>query len=222
MNRNTEIEDQLSSYFEAEKKAKIPFLKSVFLECDSSGKEHKFEDHKITFKIPKGTVARGEKVKFEIGVTMYGPFNFPEDTQPISPIIRLNMVEGNSAMRITFQIILPHFLTGLSADSGFHYHQIELARADYDNYISVNGQKKYTFVHCNIHPHFSSKGIISCEGLNLTQSSCFYCLLAKQTHELIRDADYYLARIENRLSTLRNEVHFTAIYWLKTCIEVRH
>ena len=220
MDKSADSVGQLSS--EAEKKAKVPFLKSVFLECDSGGKEHTFEDHKVTFRIPKGTVAKGEKVKLEIGVTICGPFNFPEDTQPISPIVWLNMVEGNCATRITFQIILPHFLTRLSLEE-LHYHQIELSSTDCDNCSYNKGQMNYgyAFIHCDTQPHFSANGILSCEGLTLTHHGCFYCILAKETRELIRDADYCLARIEKYLSPERSEVYFAAIYCLKTCIEVR-
>ena len=220
MGRSTEIESQQLTYYnETEKKAQVPFLKRLSFECDSSGREHKFEDHKITLRIPEGAVPIGEKVQLESGVTMYGPFNFPEDTQPISPILWLNVVAGDRTMRIPFQLILPHFLTSLSRER-LRHHQIELAKANDDNYTYENGQMRYKFVRCDIQPHISSNGTISCEGLNL--SRCFYCLQAKQTPELIRDADYYLVRIENCLSPQRNEVYFTAIYFLKTCVEVRY
>ena len=44
-------------------------------------------DHDFTLRIPKGAVAEGEMVHFEIAVAMYGPFNLPEGTKLISSIL---------------------------------------------------------------------------------------------------------------------------------------
>ena len=63
------------------------------LECDFNGREYTNVDHDFTLRIPKGAVAEGEKVHFEIAVAMCGPFNFPEGTKVISPILWLCLLE---------------------------------------------------------------------------------------------------------------------------------
>ena len=90
-------------------------------------------DHDITLRIPEGAVAEGEKIHFEVGVAMYGPFVFPENTQPISPILWLCVVEGDAQLRKPFQIVLPHYLTGLSKEK-IEYHQVRFAKANHNDY----------------------------------------------------------------------------------------
>ena len=117
------------------------------LECNCNGREYTNVDHDITLRIPKGAVAEGEKVHFEVGVAMYGPFIFPENTQPISPILWLCLSEGNAELKKPFQIVLPHYLTRLSKER-IQYHQVGFAKADHRNYIFVDDQMTYRFQHC--------------------------------------------------------------------------
>ena len=72
-------------YSTAKKTANVPFLDHQILECDRAGREYTNVDHDITLRIPEGAVAEGEKIHFEVGVAMYGPFMFPENTQVGNP-----------------------------------------------------------------------------------------------------------------------------------------
>ena len=95
-----------STYFSAaQKTANFPFLEHHILECDCNGHEYTNVEHDITLRIPEGAVAKGEKVHFEMGVTMYGSFIFPENTQPISPILWLCLLEEDTELKKPFQII---------------------------------------------------------------------------------------------------------------------
>ena len=77
-----------STYFHSAKKtARVPFLDHQILEVTCAGREYTNVDHDITLRIPERAMAEGEKIHFEVGVAMYGPFTFPENTQPISPIL---------------------------------------------------------------------------------------------------------------------------------------
>ena len=122
-----------TTYFSsAEKTAHVPFLDHQMLEIDCAGREYtnNIIDHDITLKIPEGTVAKGEKIHFEVGVAMYGPFIFPENTQPISPILWLCLLEEDVELKKPFQVILPHYLTGLSEDS-MEQHKIRFVKANH-------------------------------------------------------------------------------------------
>ena len=50
----------------------------------------------ITLRIPEELKLwlRGEKIHFEVGVAIYGPFIFPKNTQPISPMLWLCLLEN--------------------------------------------------------------------------------------------------------------------------------
>ena len=90
---------QQSTYFsEAESRAKISFDAHKLLECDCNGLEYTDDVHDITFRVPKGAVNVDQKIHFEVAVAMHGPFKFPENTQPISPIVWLCLLEENTEL----------------------------------------------------------------------------------------------------------------------------
>ena len=210
---------QSPHFIEAEKLVQIPFLYHHLLECDYNGLEYTIEDHDITLKISTGAVAKGERVHIEIGVALYGPFTFPEKTQPISPIVWL-CIQEDVELKKPFQLILPHFLIGLSKET-LHHHQIKFSKASH-KYLLENGQMIYKFQNCDTKPLLASCGNKS-YGMMKSTHCCFYCIQANQTLEVARDAGYCLARIENSLFShqLRNEVYFTAVYFLRSCLKVR-
>ena len=75
------------------------------------------------------------------------------------------------------------------------------------------------FEKCPTQPQFASSGCRS-YGIHVSKHCCFYCLLANKTPKLAMDAGYCLVRIESFLSSVRNEVYFSAIYFLDTCLKV--
>ena len=210
-----------TGYFSAaEKTANVPFLDHQMLECDCTGREYTNVDHDITLRIPEGAVAEGEKVHFEVGVAMYGPFLFPENTQPISPILWLCLLEEDIELKKPFQVVLPHYLTGLSKEK-IEYHEVGFAKANHNDYTFADIQMNYNFQHCVTESQVlhASSGYRS-YGILISKHCCFYCLLANKSHELAMDAGYCLVRIESFLSGLRNEIYFSAIYFLDTCLKV--
>ena len=176
-------------------------------------------DHDITLRIPEGAVAEGEKIHFEVGVAMYGPFIFPDNTQPISPILWLCLLEENVELRKPFQVVLPHYLTGLSKER-VQYHQVGFAKASHNDYTFVDDQMTFKFQHSDIEPVLASSGYRS-YGVLTSKHCCFYCLEANHTPELANDTGYCLTRIESFSTPQRNEVYFSATYFLDTCLRVR-
>ena len=181
--------------------------------------EYTNEDHDITLKIPEGAVAKGKKIHFEFAVAMYGPFNFSINTQPISPIVWLCLLEENTELKKPFVLILPHFLTELTTER-LYYHQVRFAKANHNRYVLADNQIIYHFNPCKTHAFFASNGCKSYGILKLNHC-CFYCLEANVSCELATDAGYCLARIESFSSpNMRNEVNFIATFFLNTCIKV--
>ena len=207
---------QQSVWFsEAEKNAHVPFLYHQVLECGYNGMEHTVDEHDITLRIPEGAVTKGEKLHIEIGVAMYGPFGFPKNTRPISPILWLCFMKEDIALKKDFQIILPHFLTELTIEK-LHYHQVGFAKASHNQKCSTSDQISYEFKACESQSHFASSGLKS-YGVLQSVHCCFYCLKANQSPELARNAGYCLARIES----LSSEIFFVASFFLKSCVKVR-
>ena len=211
-----------STYFHsAEKTAHVPFLDHQILEVDCAGREYTNVDHDITLRIPEGAVAKGEKIHFEVGVTMYGPFTFPKNTQPISPILWLCILEEDTELKKPFQVVLPHYLIGLSKERIQHHH-VRFSKAKHCNYTFVDNQMTYKFEpYSDVKPHLATSGYRN-YGILISKHCCFYCLLVNKTSKLAKDAGYCLVQIESSLSLQRNEVFFAGIYFLDTCLRVKH
>lgn len=185
----------------------------ITLECGSSGLEHTFKDHDITLRIPEGAVAENQAINIEVGVAMYGQFIFPNDTQPISPIVWLHLESGEMKIEKPFQLILPHFLIGLTKDQ-LREHNVCFGKASLI-YGIEDDDMKYEFKPCECKPLFASIGKKSYAILQ-SDHSCFYCLQANKTPELVQDASFCLTRI---ISLQTNEVYFIATYFLNVCID---
>ena len=175
--------------------------------------------HDITLRIPEGALAKGEKVHFEIGVAMYGPFMFPENTKPISPILWLCKLEESVELKKPFQVVLPHYLTGIPKER-VQYHQVGFAKVNHNDYSFIDNQMTFKFQKSEVEPIFASSGYRN-YGVLVSKHCCFYCLQAKQTKELAKDAGYCLIRTESFLTPERNELYFSVTYFLETCLRVR-
>jgi hypothetical protein len=207
---------QSASYSKAKAKACTPFLHHYILECNHTGLKYTFEDHDITLIIPEGAVAKGQTIHVEFDVTLCGHFVFPKNTQPISPIVWLCLLEEEARLNKPFQLFLPHFLTGLTTEE-LQCHQVGFVKATHGSSME-DGRIKYDFNPCDS-VHFPSSGNKSYAVLE-SDHFCFYCLKAKKTSDLVRDASYCLTRVESSVSPERNEIYFIATYQLKTCIKV--
>ena len=187
------------------------------LECDCNGREYTNAEHDITLRIPKGAVPDNRRIHFEFGVALYGPFIFPHNTQPISPILWLCILEEDVVLKQPFQVILPHFL----AEDKLCYHQAGFAKASHNDVtFQDNGQMCYSFLPCGIKPQFVFSG---CRGYGILSLNhcCFYCIHANQSRELAMDAGYCLVRIEATPMPYRNVIIFSAIYFLDSCLKVQ-
>ena len=54
--------------------------------CTSEGIEYNDEWNDFTLKIPQGAIPEGESLTIDIGVALYGPFQYPEGLRPVSPV----------------------------------------------------------------------------------------------------------------------------------------
>ena len=208
-----------SSYFsKAKSQAMVPFLTHKLLECTHDGLEYTFDAHDITFSVPEGAVTAGQNIHFEMAIAMYGPFKFPENTQPISPIVWLCLEEDIELLK-PFQISIPHYLTGITEDR-YQYHQVCFVKASHSDYVLKGNQINYIFRQCDAKPQFASCGDKTF-GVLISKHCCFYCLMANSTKEVINDSEYTLSRVERRVGPQTNEVYFLVTYFLRSCLKVR-
>ena len=198
-----------TTYFSvAEMTAHVPFLDHQMLECDCNGREYTNVDHDITLRIPEGAVAEGKKVHFEVAVTMYGPFNFPENTKLISPILWLCLLEEAAELKKPLEIVLPHYLTG-----NIDQYNVGFMKANHNDYeMNDSCQMFYNF-----RPLISDSVLVYRKNqgyaVTVTDHLCYLCLAEKES--ATNDSNYCLARVESP-----HDIIFCASYLLPTCIKV--
>lgn len=126
---------------EAEKSIHVPFLCHTVLEFDYKGLEYTNTDHGIALRIPEGAVAAGEKVHLEFSVAIYGPFGFPPNMLPISPIVWLCLMEKID-LKKPFEIAIPHIHRGIT-EKDIHNFQVCFAKADHTGFEVDSDGRKY-------------------------------------------------------------------------------
>ena len=200
----------------AKKTLQIHFSFSQRFKCDCSSQKYTLDGHEITIIIPEGAVADEEKIEFDMSVAMYGPFIFPENIQPISPILWLYPHEAKVNLKKPFQIIIPHCLARLTKES-LHQGQVCFIRSDHKNsdtdgyyhFSQYASNNDFLFDNYGVveTPHFGLFGIAKCGN---AQSSMSYCL----------------ARVYLPPSPPTYSFHFYALYNLPThkrvCKPVMH
>lgn len=206
-----------ASFRYAEEEAEIPFLHHQVLECDYKGLTHTDTDHDITLRIPEGVVSKGETVHIELGVCLYGPFTFPENTRPISPIIWLCLLEEDYELREEFEIHIPHFLMHLT-EQRIRQYQVCFAKAHHNYSMETKDEHgmSYTYRQFGPQPSFIVKDE-KCYAVLASKHCCFLLLLAKDSRELAMDAGYCLVRIETPPCT----VFFLATFFIEAFLTVR-
>ena len=199
--------------------ASVPFLTQVkVLTCDSSGCEYYNYDHDITLRIPGDAIPPGMVIHLEVAVALYGPFQFPDGSCPISPILWL-CIQENVDLRKPIDIILPHLLTD-AKNIG-----IRFAKADHKQYATDEfGRNQYIFepLETAFKERNQNYGILS------TQHCCLLCITSNDPQispDFALKAGYYLWCIEkpsshSLTSRARDTLHFCATFCLPTCREV--
>ena len=193
--------------------AGVHFFYQHTLECDNAGLDYTIHGHNITIRIPEGVVPPGEKLLMKVGVTLFGPFTFPEKFWPISPLLQLCPSEIDYyEFKKPLTVILPHFLSEKTVEK-LTPGEVCFAKANH-NYHEVGEEKCYKFELVDTKPIFATSGSRNFGVLQI-QHCCYLCLLKNKNLE---GAEYNLVKIEQPLQP-RSEIHFLVTYCLDTCLE---
>ena len=124
----------------------VPFIKPVqVFEIDSAGVTLTGFDE-IFINIPPNAISHDHdinKAHLEVGVCLYGPFQFQKNRRLISPILRLCMREGVTLTK-PIKVTLPHILSELSVEE-LEAFGVGFAKAKHDYIINANGTRVHEF-----------------------------------------------------------------------------
>ena len=169
-------------------------------------------DHDITLRIPEGAVAVGEKVHFEVGVAMYSPLYLPGNTQPISPILWLHLLEEDIKLNKDFELILPHCYTGLVTPPDLISFAIADHRSLKDITSDKDGQPCYLL-------KLWETGIIDqmYGAIQIDLFNHIFCIVKHTKYgNWCQDISFSLARVDLPPSSTVQEFHFYGLFDLAT------
>ena len=184
------------------------------MKCDSTGGLYYSSTHDFGFAIPEGAIPEGESINIEVGVTLTGPFDFPQGSKPVSPIVKLCVLQQpNFEFLKPVEVVLPHYLD-LTSEEGNSELQIGFWKAGH----TLNDNQLYKFQQIDLsNTHFKHE-----YGTLQTNHFCFLCIggASGVTSGITAKASFYLLGYQIMLNPTEWRVYFCVAYFLATCVEV--
>ena len=153
----------------------------------------------------------------EFAVCLDGPFTFPENKRPISPILWICTKEIVPRFSEPIEVVIPHIFPELSEQDETEL-EIAFAKANHttDLIQSDRGFTSYAFKEIEgAFPRLEGgKGTLK------LHHCCYLCIQAKDISEAVTaKAAYCLSRYQS-MSGTRASIIFCATYLLDTCLKV--
>ena len=84
---------------------------STLYDCTNKGMTYVDETNDVILEIPEGAIPEEERLTVDVGVALFGPFQFPEGLRPVSPVFWA-CVRDNSKFQFLkpVTVTIPHFL----------------------------------------------------------------------------------------------------------------
>ncbi len=189
---------------------------------------HSDEDG-YTITIPEGAVKEGTEITLHHGVaphSPYGPFEFDEGVQPVSPILLLCPEPANTVFLKPIEVTLPHFIACETLED---CNRLSFSKARHDNFRVDNNCKIYLFetvtdkniVHSVSQGDLKSKKIRYDAATLYTQHCCYLCIQNNVYEEDTRNTCFSLHQIVPKDQTRHDyKVYYCLSYQLDTCNEV--
>ena len=162
----------------------------------------------ITIKFPRGAVPENHPlINVQFGVVLNGPFEFPDESKPISPFVWFCTDIADFTFQKPVEIVLPHFLNADQSDC----RKLAFMKA------SHNTSGDYIFKECTDTTKFRSR--IS-HGVLLTTHTCFLCIAMKVSEVAMTKTNYCLVKVTPKNMDAMFNISFCVTYFLETCMEV--
>lgn len=191
----------------------VPFTDIGFHTCDERGATLSIDDIEVT--IPPRAIPCGVTVHLVMGVALYGPFNFSENHQPVSPILWFCILEDIELL-LPIKFKLPHVVADISRV------QLSFAKTNHLEYDSARKEELFSFkTFSGGESNFTNPTEKSGYGYLSTKHLCFLCIEANTNLDLTLEKCYCLHILieENDLKYYRTVLVCT--YFLETCFKVR-
>ena len=187
---------------------------ATLTDCTSAGRSYYDEHNDFQLEIPDGAIALEQRVTIDIGVALYGPFLYPEDLRPVSPVFWACVRDQRNFLFLKpVKVTIPHFLK-LENAKDVESLGMTFLKGDHE----MTSQQVYEFQRAEgkviIEPHKRNGVLQTCH-------FCYLCITSKKSKKSIRKAMFCIyAAIPYTMSPSEPAyVYFFVTFLLATCLE---
>ena len=157
--------------------------------CTHDGRCYYDEHNDFGLEIPAGAIPEGENITIDIGVALYGPFQYPEGLRPVSPVFWV-CVRHQKDFRFLkpVKVTIPHCLN-LESHGDIKSLGLTSLRGDHE----MNPEKMYQFQLAEVDVFFQKHGTIE------TTHFCSLCISCKETPNFFKKAKFCLYSVIPRV-----------------------
>ena len=168
----------------------------------------------FSLEIPEGAIPERESITVDIGVALYGPYQYPEGLRPVSPVFWVCVRDKTNFQFLKpVTVSIPHFLD-LESEDDIKSLGMTFLKADHE----MNSQNMYEFQPTDGDMLFEP---LKTYGVIQTMHFCYLCIASKVSRKQIRKAKYclYVAIPRTMARCEPTYVYFFVTYLLSTCLE---
>ena len=188
-------------------------LITTLSDCTSEGRQFTDDVNDFSLEIPEGAIPEGERLTIDVGVALFGPFQFPEGLRPVSPVFWV-CVRDNPNFKFSKQVTvtIPHFLH-LENDEDIQSLGLTFLKADHKKYDEL-----YEFKPTDGEMEFANFGILK------TDHFCCLCLAVTDKVKSLKNARFCMTTAFPRhLISVGRSIDayiFITFFNLKTCLKL--
>ena len=186
---------------------------ATLLQCTHDGRHYYDETNDFSLEIPEGAIPEGETITIDIGVALYGPFQYPEGLRPVSPVFWLcvrDMQNFHFAKSVT--VTIPHFLN-LKIHADIESPDLTLLKGDHE----LNSQQLHQFQKAERESFVEP---VQKYGVVQITHFCSLCISSQISRKLAEREVFCLSAVTPHTFSLTQPSHayFYITYMLSTCL----
>ena len=190
-------------------------LISTVSDVTSGGVKFFSKSNDFTLDIPRGAVPENERLTLDVGVALFGPFQFPEGFRPVSPVFWV-CVRDNSTFHFSksVTVTIPHFLS-LRSDEDVQSLGLTFLKAKHNK----NMEGIYEFCEIDGAMNFQASSKF---GVLETSHFCSLCIVCRDTPECLNKTQFCMTSLLPKSAmadgTKQDAYFFVTFYNLTTCL----
>ena len=181
-------------------------------QCTHDGRRYYDERNDFGLEIPAGAIPEGESITIDIGVALYGPFQYPEGLRPMSPVFWVCVRDQKDFQFLKpVKVTIPHCLN-LGSHDDIESLGLIFLKGDHE----MNPQQMYQFQQAEdvlIEP-------LKEYGVTQTTHFCSLCISGQFTEEFIKKARFCISAVFPPTIYGEDSAYFFITFFLKTCLNV--